>query len=105
MKRLVSIGLIAVTMMAKSPKLKRELSQTEIELAYDEAVNHIYEELKAPSTAHFGPIEETQFQPKGKNGVYVVIWVDAQNSYGAMLRQTYHCSLTYKYTFCGSFGR
>jgi hypothetical protein len=50
--------------------------------------------LKAPSTANFCRMSECSIQHLG-NGEYMVIgWVEAQNSYGAMLRQEFIVTYT-----------
>lgn len=61
--------------------------------------------LKAPSTANFCRMSECSIQHLG-NGEYMVIgWVEAQNSYGAMLRQEFIVTYTatekgYKNGYC-----
>lgn len=61
--------------------------------------------LKAPSTANFCRMSECNIQHLG-NGEYMVIgWVEAQNSYGAMLRQEFIVTYTateqgYKNGYC-----
>jgi hypothetical protein len=50
--------------------------------------------LKAPSTAEF-PREGLKCYSKGDTYT-VVAYVDAQNSFGAMLRQIYTCQMMYK---------
>lgn len=50
--------------------------------------------LKAPSTAEVCPMDEMQISHLG-NGEYMVTgWVDAQNSYGAMLRSDFVVTYT-----------
>lgn len=47
--------------------------------------------LKAPATAKF-PFADTDLIPQLSDSTFLVeSWVDAQNSYGAMLRQYYRC--------------
>lgn len=52
--------------------------------------------LKAPSTAKFGPFEESSVTPLGDEKYRIVAYVDSQNSFGAMLRTYYTCELKYK---------
>jgi hypothetical protein len=55
---------------------------------------YVRDYLKAPSTAEFSGIGETQVVAQG-NGKYVVIgWVDSQNSFGAKMRTKYGCTTT-----------
>ena len=56
---------------------------------YTLAEKQVKAHLKAPSTAKLCKMSETEFQ-KGSDGVYMMTgWVDAENSYGAMLRSTW----------------
>jgi hypothetical protein len=56
--------------------------------AYKRAKEFISESLKSPSTAKFESFKQTKVHKVG-NDYYVYIVVDAQNSYGAMLRNKY----------------
>lgn len=50
--------------------------------------------LKAPSTAEVCPVDEMQITHLG-NGEYMITgWVDAENSYGAMLRSDFIVTYT-----------
>lgn len=54
----------------------------------------ISNKLAAPSTAKFPPVGQIS---KRDDGIYVIMsYVDAQNVYGAMLRQYWICQLKYK---------
>lgn len=61
--------------------------------AYTTAQELIKSQLKAPSTAEFckwDDVKRTYFE----NDTYrVQLWVDAQNSFGAMIRETYQVDL------------
>jgi len=49
--------------------------------------------LKAPATACFSPLKETEVATK--DNIYIVNgWVDSQNSYGAMIRTPFKISVT-----------
>lgn len=65
------------------------------------AEDAVKQNLKAPSTATFSSIRETQIKRSG-NTWTVSGWVDAQNSFGAMLRSEYTVKITFtsknKYT-------
>jgi type IV secretory pathway VirB10-like protein len=80
----------ANTMTKKSA---RQLTQEEMQNAYRMSLARIATMLKAPATAQYQPIEQVQFSPGKlqKNGIVVRLYVDAQNSFGAMLRQLWTC--------------
>ena len=65
------------------------------------AKDTVKQNLKAPSTATFSSMSETQIKRSG-NTWTVSGWVDAQNSFGAMLRSEYTVKITFtsktKYT-------
>ena len=65
-------------------------------MAYVQCQDYVKEYLKAPSTAKFSGITETEVHwRKGNGHRYGVIgWVDSQNSFGAMLRTKYICKAT-----------
>lgn len=58
----------------------------------------VEQRLKAPSTAKFSKYHEVEDQITkiGTNKWHVVAWVDAQNGFGAMIRNHYSCDMTYK---------
>lgn len=60
--------------------------------AYTAAKGLIERRLKAPSTAKFSPFLETEVTCDGDDCT-VSGWVDSQNSFGAMLRSRYVCSI------------
>ena len=76
---------------AGDKKPPRQLTDEEKQSAYIAATNRIYLMLKAPSTAHVSPLEEAAFSTGIKNSIDVRVLVDAQNSYGAMLRNRWRC--------------
>lgn len=65
---------------------QREYSHAE---AYAEAEAIISKYLKSPSTAKFPSIGEVKIEDLGGGGFQVEGYVDAQNSFGAMLRQNW----------------
>jgi hypothetical protein len=81
------------------PVLKTEEENTH-EAAYKAAVNLITHMLKAPATAQFSPVGKCKFSEKfrtvidGKetDAITVSGWVDAQNSYGGLMRNQFKCS-------------
>lgn len=61
--------------------------------AYSVAKEYIRQNLKSPSTAKFAPLSETVLF-KDDAGIYnLSIEVDAQNSFGAMLRNQYYIAI------------
>ncbi|MDD3585841.1 MAG: SHD1 domain-containing protein [Thermoguttaceae bacterium] len=66
-------------------------------ILYSVAKDGVLEILKAPSTAVFMPIEKTTFECTEYGKCFCVyIFVDAQNSYGAMLRARYAVPVIYE---------
>lgn len=51
--------------------------------------------LKAPSTAKFESISDSDYNQLSDNQFEVWLYVDAENSFGAMLRNDYYCKVTY----------
>ena len=74
---------------AQPPRQRRpgELTEAEQQQAIRFCQERVLSQLKAPGTAHF----VTGFYSEGKR--LVVGEVDAQNSYGALLRGTYGCDM------------
>ncbi|MDR2269357.1 MAG: hypothetical protein LBF27_00510 [Sphingobacterium sp.] len=64
-------------------------------LAYIYAEDFIKERLKAPSTAKFPDDFERYKHVKyiGDNKYQIISWVDSQNSFGAMLRTKFSCTI------------
>lgn len=85
--------LLAVLVCSASEK-KRTWTEQEARDAYQLSVNHIARALKAPASARFAPFEDVNFSPGGathRDDIVVRLWVDAQNSFGAYLRERYVC--------------
>lgn len=58
--------------------------------------------LKAPATARFTPSSRVYYSLSGS--VYSITGsVDAQNSYGALLRERYHCSAVFRGDASGGY--
>lgn len=51
--------------------------------------------LKSPSSAKFSEMYDCGFSRAGSNSLFMKGWVDAQNSYGAVLRQDWSVAATY----------
>ena len=64
----------------------------------------VKKQLKSPSTAAFAPLAESTVIKTNDSTFTVLSWVDSQNSYGAMLRNAYTCTVVYsqgfKYVAC-----
>lgn len=58
------------------------------------AEDAVKEQLKSPSTAEFSPKDETTFEID-ENVWTVSGWVDAQNSFGATIRNSYTVKITF----------
>jgi len=68
-------------------------------MAYVMCREYVKQSLKAPRTAKFpGMFEETYTSATislGGNSFRVRSWVDAENSFGALIRNNYVCKVTY----------
>lgn len=53
----------------------------------------VEDRLVAPTTAEFGSYSDSNVDYLGNNEYLVLNHVDAQNSFGAMLRNTYFCKV------------
>lgn len=88
--------LACASLFGRTKAPPRDLSSEEITVYYAAVVEYISNQLLAPSTAHFGSIEETGFKARDSRvggNVNVELRVDAQNAFGAMLRKTYYCTV------------
>ena len=63
--------------------------------AYEDMQQNILDQLKAPSTATFCDYADCEFVVYDDGSIVVKGWVDAQNSYGAMLRTHFRSTVTY----------
>lgn len=61
--------------------------------AISAAKQFVLKNLKAPSTAKFPPIMDFSVTQKNADSWLVTGFVDAQNSFGAMLRQQFTCTV------------
>ena len=80
------VGLIAA--IALSPKPDTGMTD-----AIVFAENAVEERLKSPSTAEFSPPDETNVEKVDDDTYIVTGWVDAQNSFGATIRNYYEVKL------------
>jgi len=80
----VIIASVSVIIVVMSTTNKPELTMEQ--QAYYAAREVVLGYLKAPSTAEFQPYAEGIVAQRGANQYTVNLWVDAQNSFGAMIR-------------------
>ncbi|PFG27427.1 Uncharacterised protein [Corynebacterium renale] len=71
-------------------KAKTTVDETEARLSCEDLVRG---QLKSPSSAQFAPRKEWTFTPV-TGGYRASGWVDADNSYGASIRNTFTCTVT-----------
>lgn len=66
-----------------------------VQNAFGHAKNAVKEQLKAPSTAKFadGYDKESKYKINEDESVVIQSYVDAQNSFGAMIRTHYRCTV------------
>lgn len=70
------------------PKYDRFNAQTECE-------HFVSQRLKAPATADFAPMRDLRITGEGNGPWTVEGYVDAQNSFGAKIRNRYTCSVAF----------
>ena len=91
--KIVAGLLIMASLCVAEKKPPRVLTDEERQVAYNVSVKKILSGLKAPSTAHWSSFEEASIKPAMLNQIRVELEVDAQNSFGAMLRNTWSCAV------------
>lgn len=60
--------------------------------------------LKSPSTANFGGVFDSKFYQFEKNKIVYINHVDAQNSFGAVVRNKFICQMDVERTEDGTLG-
>lgn len=76
-----------------------EPKDTKLETVYylkERSERIVKEALKAPSTAEFPSISEWEFRGNLEDKVYAISYVDAQNSFGAMIREKFMIEFEYQ---------
>lgn len=98
MRKLIGLGvLLFMAACAQGPQQQKQDVYGSPQGAYDISKSFVTKSLKAPSTAKF-PLfsDEDVIISSLSYGEYKIsAWVDAQNSFGAMLRTPYKCSVQY----------
>jgi hypothetical protein len=61
--------------------------------AYVASQQFVEKQLKAPSSAKFPVFDNSMVVPLGNNRFKVAAYVDAQNSFGAIIRTSYTCTV------------
>lgn len=98
----VLLGMIMVVLWILFPKSEVRTVPPKSEPRYDAFTaqsaceSFVKRTLKAPSTATFAPHNVLQISGTGTGPWTVVGYVDAQNSFGAMLRQNYFCKVHFE---------
>ncbi len=105
----ISVGLVLflASKMCSSPETKKD-SATEIKKGIDStslwyysksfAKDYVKQQLKSPSTAEF-PDKDFKVWFEPDSTVTIKCAVDAQNSYGAMIRGNYYLKMKWKKDF------
>lgn len=76
----------------RDPDYQPRLNDHRIYEVYEAGVELVTRQLKAPSTASFGPRGPRSVR-QGASGYIAEGWVDAQNSFGAMIRTEWVCDI------------
>lgn len=84
------IGLFLSTLFSSAPDTPDEGT------AYHMSHEFIKGALKAPATAQFAPYSESQVIKVKENLFTVRSYVDAENSFGAKIRNHYTCTIEYE---------
>jgi hypothetical protein len=90
-KQLIIIGIIMLICIGLSGCTQTDLVHSND--PYEKSKQYVLDSLKAPATAQFPAKNKIYCEKKNENTWVVVAYVDAQNSYGALIRQYYGCEL------------
>ena len=91
----LGIAIVLLYLVARlSPETPTDLTTSNGSMAYVMCEDRVKEYLKAPSTAEFSGVMETQIVAQGNRKYAVIGWVDAENSFGTKLRTKYICKVT-----------
>lgn len=91
---LIIILLMIIGSFGKKDRVSNNYTnKDQSNLAYHMCQGYVKVALKSPSTAEFPPFQSYNAQYDGYNKYLVSGYVDAQNSFGAMLRTSYTCNI------------
>lgn len=96
---LIFIIVYAFSCCSGSDNKQAEPKDTKLETVYylkERSERIVKEALKAPSTAEFPSISEWEFRGDLEDKVYAISYVDAQNSFGAMIREKFTIEFEYQ---------
>lgn len=84
----ITVGYVAISLTSlNGPSIPKEL------IMYDIAKDSVKDILVAPATAIFPDILEVTFKQRTENSWIIASYVDAQNKFGALLRNWWICEL------------
>lgn len=88
------IATIAIVLYIRSSDsgMRTGPSRPDHRTAYETCETLVKERLRAPSTAEFGGYGQANIERSGGETYRIEGWVDAENAFGAMLRNTFVCS-------------
>lgn len=94
---IIIVGVTLVNLFTDDKGSTSNVSEHSELLAYSYAMDCVKSRLKSPSTAEFpSSIEKKQSTKSSSYGVYVIkSWVDSQNSFGAMIRSNFECTVKF----------
>lgn len=95
------LGLLAIpifiAMLTPSSKTDEKLGETDRSIdAMLMCQEFVGRKLKAPGSAEFSSHSQTSIKKNSETQYGVIGWVDAQNSFGAKLRNSYVCVVEYQ---------
>jgi hypothetical protein len=98
---LIIAGIIFVIFICLVSRCSSDSSEPEVDKgdridAYLVCQDFVSEDLKSPATAEFASMSDSIIKNTSGDSWSVTSYVDAQNSFGAMLRMYFVCDLTYR---------
>lgn len=90
---LALVGLLAVLWVIGSLVDSKPTPGSDKLGAFLASQDFVKRELRAPSTAKFSDFDEARVSSTGGDSYTVAGWVDAQNGFGAMIRNDFVCKL------------
>lgn len=89
---LLAIFMFTVTGCGGEPKPKKEHSTASASVMAEELVK---QKLKSPGSAKFASVYDQQISDLGEGRYRITSYVDSQNSFGALIRTNYVCTVKY----------